>query len=148
MNALAKLLSAEDILLDVDVFNKSQLFEKTAKLFERRHGINDALALKNLLAREEIGSTGLGHGVAIPHARIRGLEQEVGMLVRTQRAIPFNAPDDKPVSLLLFLLVPDHANEEHLALLADAVKLFSDQNFREQFKRCADVNGVLSLLAN
>ena len=146
MNALAKLLSAEDILLDVDVFNKSQLFEQAAKLFERRHGINGALALNNLLAREDLGSTGLGHGVAIPHARIHGLEQEVGLLVRTQRAIPFSAPDDKPVSLLLFLLVPDHANEAHLALLADAVKLFSDRNFREQFKRCADVNDVLSLL--
>ncbi len=146
MNALAKLLSVDDIVLDIEAFNKSQLFEQAAKVFAHRYGIDSALAQKSLLAREQLGSTGLGHGVAIPHARIHGLEQEVGLLVRTRLAIAFDAPDEKPVSMLLFLLVPEHANENHLELLANAVELFSDRDFREQFKRRADVDSVRQLL--
>lgn len=147
MNALARLLSAEDIRLDWDVSNKLSLLDHVARLFEQRHGLSGVMVYRSLLEREEWGSTALGHGVAIPHARIPDLREPVGALIRTRYAIPFGAPDEKPVFMLVVLLVPDHANKRHLELLASAAAIFSDRGFREQFSLADDVVGVLRLLS-
>jgi PTS system nitrogen regulatory IIA component len=141
------LLSDEDILLDLDVAGKAHLFEVVARHFERRHGITRTLAASSLLARESLGSTGLGQGVAIPHARIAGLAQAMGVLARTKFAIPFDAPDGKPVSLFLLLLVPEHADKTHLELLAVAAGVFSDRAVREQLKSDSDAGSVRRLLS-
>jgi PTS system nitrogen regulatory IIA component len=86
--------------------------------------------------------------VAFPHARIKDLHQAVAAFVRTCLPIPFDAPDEKPVSEILVLLVPDQATEQHLRILASAARMFGDRNFREQLRMCADTSSVSQLFAD
>lgn len=94
--------------------------------------------LQQLLAREKLGSTALGQGVAIPHCRTSNCDQPIGCVVTLSEAIEFNAPDDQPVDIVFFLVVPSAASEAHLQLLARLARLFSDT------KRCADLRRTQS----
>lgn len=148
MNPIAQLLSPEDILLDVDASSKKRVFEEVGRLFERRHGLAQAQVVDSLSAREKLGSTGLGHGVAIPHARIKGLPKAVAAIVRTRLPIPFDAPDGKPVSDMVVLLVPEQATEEHLQILAWIAQVFADRQFRQRLRMCVDAASVSRLFAD
>ena len=142
MNPISQILSADDILLDVDALSKTRVFEEVGRLFEKRHGFVQAQVVEDLCAREKLGSTGLGHGVAIPHARIKGLRRAVAAYVRTRLPIPFDAPDGKPVSDMLILLVPEQATDEHLQILAWCAQMFGDRRFREQLRMCVAASDV------
>lgn len=137
MNTISKLLGADDIIFDLQVATKSQLFEEIGRHMEARHGMPQTWVVLSLSRREEIGSTGLGNGVAVPHARIKDLERIQIAYVRLTSPIPFDAPDGEPVSDILVLLVPKQATEEHLRILADATQMFSDAGFRERLCRSA-----------
>jgi len=84
----------------------------------------------SLFARERLGSTGLGQGVAIPHGRIKGMKEAVGAFFRLAQAVPFDAPDGLPVSLAFILLVPQQATEQHLQILSELAQMLSDREFR------------------
>jgi PTS system nitrogen regulatory IIA component len=142
---LADLLGVEDILLDLDATDKHQLFEAVGQHMEREHALPQAWVTESLSRREEAGSTGLGRGVAIPHARIRNLERTQVAYVRLKEGIPFDAPDGKPASDILVLLVPKQATEEHLEILAEAAQLFSDRNFREHLHACQNAVAIKRL---
>ena len=148
LNTIAKMLSPEDILLDLDVPTKKRVFEEVGRLLERRHGLAQTQVLESLSAREKLGSTGLGQGVALPHARVKHLQQAVAAYVRLKLPIPFEAPDGKPVSEMLVLLVPEHATEEHLQLLAEVAQMFCDRDFREQLRMGVDADGICHLFRN
>jgi PTS system nitrogen regulatory IIA component len=148
MNSIAQLLSPEDVLLDLDVSTKKRVFEEVGRLLERRHGLAQTQVVESLSAREKLGSTGLGQGVALPHARIKHLQQAVAAFVRLKLPIPFEAPDGKPVSEMLVLLVPEHATEEHLQLLAEVAQMFCDRSFREQLRMGVDASSICQLFAD
>jgi nitrogen PTS system EIIA component len=148
MNTIAQLLSPDDILLDLDVSTKKRVFEEVGRLLERRHGLTQTQVVESLSAREKLGSTGLGQGVALPHARVKHLRQAVAVFVRLKLPIPFEAPDGKPVSEMLVLLVPEHATEEHLQLLAEVAQMFCDRRFREQLRTGVDAGGVCHAFAD
>jgi PTS system nitrogen regulatory IIA component len=99
----------------------------------------------SLFAREKLGSTGLGQGVAIPHGRIKGLKQAAGAFLRLASPVPFDSPDGRPVNLLFVLLVPEQATEEHLQILSELAQRFSDRAFRESLQTAADTATILSL---
>ena len=101
VNSIAGLLSPEDILLDLDAPTSTRVFEEAGRLFERRHGLPRARIVQGLLERESLGSTGLGLGIALPHARIDELSEPAAAFVTLKVPIPFDAPDAKPVSHLL-----------------------------------------------
>jgi PTS system nitrogen regulatory IIA component len=147
VSIIASLLSPDCVLLDLDVSTKQGVFESVGRLLEEKLGFNQAQVVKSLAAREQLGSTGLGNGVAFPHARIKGLSQAVAAFVRTHLPIPFDAPDEKPVSEILVLLVPDQATQQHLRILAAAAQMFGDRHFREQLRMCGDVSAVSRLFA-
>jgi PTS system nitrogen regulatory IIA component len=136
LNTIADLLWPQDILLDLSVSSKSQLFDEIGRHMEREHAMPQEWVVASLSRRELIGSTGLGEGVAIPHARVKELERIQVAYVRLKAPIPFDAPDGKPVSDILVLLVPKQATEEHLRILADASQMFADRRFRERLHLC------------
>ena len=136
MNAIADLLRQEDILLNMNVSSKSQLLEEVGRHMEKVHAMPQEWVAASLARREKVGSTGLGEGFAIPHARVKDLDRIQVAYVRLKLPIPFGAPDGKPVSDILVLLVPKQSAEEHLIILADATRMFSNQRFREQLKLC------------
>ena len=145
LNTIADLLRDEDILLDLDVSSKSQLFEEIGRHMEGRLGMPQAWVVLSLSRREEVGSTGLGQGVAIPHARIKDLYRIQVVYVRLKAPIPFGAPDGEPVSDILVLLVPKQATEEHLRILAEATQMFSDRPFRQRLVLCKDARAARQL---
>ena len=146
MNPVGELLGLGDIHLDVDVSDKARLLERIASLLAQRLSLSDVDVLESLAAREQLGSTGLGHGVAIPHARMPQCYAVAGVFVRTQVAVPFDAPDHKPVSLFLALVVPKQATERHLQLLATAAAMFNDRVFRDKLRAGLDPATVRELL--
>ena len=147
MNPVGELLALDDVRLDLDVSTKAQLLEQVAALLATRHGLSKTLILESLTVREQLGSTGVGHGVAIPHARMNQCAVPAAAFLRTKLAIPFDAPDGKPVSVFLGLIVPNKANERHLQLLATAAAMLSDRIFRDKLKTSTDSRTVRELLA-
>jgi len=147
MSLVAELFSAEDVLLDLDATDKAGVFEEVARLFEQRHGIAPALVVDRLTARERIGSTGLGNGVAVPHARIDGLSQAVVAVVRPRAPIPFDAPDYKPVSDIVVFLVPKQSTDQCLLILAEIAQMFSDQGFLQRLRTSTSATQVHELFA-
>ena len=147
MNRRAAILPAGDVLVDVDATSKKRVFEQAGLLFENQHTIALASFTDNLFARVRLGSTGLGHGVSIPHGRIKGLKNPLAAVLRVRDAIAFDAPDDEPVSLLIFLLVPEAATQRHLEILSEIAEMLSDRDLRERLKTegsAAEVHRLIS----
>ena len=138
MSLVAKLLPPSNVVSDLAASSKKRLFEQDGLLFENRHGIARGVVFESLFARERLGSTALGQGVAIPHGRIKGLKDALGAFVRLAQPVPFDAPDGRPVSLAFTLLVPEHATEKHLEILSELAQMFSDRALREAMADAAD----------
>jgi nitrogen PTS system EIIA component len=132
MNLIAKLLPGQNVVLDLDVSSKKRVFEHAGLLFENNQNVARSQVFDSLFAREKLGSTGLGQGIAIPHGRIKGLKEAVGAMIRMREPIPFDAPDGQPVNLIFVLLVPERATDLHLQILSELAQMFSDQAFREK----------------
>jgi PTS system nitrogen regulatory IIA component len=145
LSTLARYLWPEDILLDIEVAGKDQLFEEIGRHMEREHALPQAWVVAGLSRREQVCSTGLGEGIAIPHARVEDLKRIQAAYLRLKNPIPFGAPDGGPVSDILVLLVPKRATEEHLLILAEAAQLFADRRFREHLRACRHALEVKSL---
>ncbi len=132
MNRLASILTPDQVLVQVEVTSKKRAFEEAGLLFENLHGLSRALVTDSLFSRERLGSTGLGHGVAIPHGRIKGLKAPMAAVFQLAQPIGFDAPDEIPVGLLIFLLVPEAATQKHLEILSEIAELLSDAELRAQ----------------
>ena len=132
MNSIAKLLPEPNVIIDLDVSSKKRVFEQAGLLFENHNSVSRSQVFDSLFAREKLGSTALGQGIAIPHGRIKGLKDAVGAVVRTRQPIPFDAPDGQNVSIIFVLLVPDRATDMHLQILSELAQMFSEKQFREQ----------------
>jgi PTS system nitrogen regulatory IIA component len=138
MSLVGKLLPLSHVLVDLQASSKKRLFEQAGLLFENRDGIARSLVFDSLFARERLGSTGLGEGIAIPHGRIKGLKEALGAFIRLAQPVPFDAPDGAPVTLAFVLLVPEKATEKHLQLLSELAQMFSDRALRDAMAGAKD----------
>ena len=146
MSLIAKLLPASNVVTDLQVSSKKRLFEQAGLLFENQHGLARSVVFDSLFAREKLGSTGLGQGVAIPHGRIKGLKDALCAFVRLAQPVPFDAPDGAPVSLVFVLLVPEQATEKHLQILSELAQIFSDKAAREAMAQAPDAAALHALI--
>lgn len=147
MNRLASILPPDHVVAHVEVTSKKRAFEEAGLLFENLHGLSRALVTDSLFSRERLGSTGLGHGVAIPHGRIKGLKAPMAAVLQLDQPIGFDAPDERPVGLLIFLLVPEAATQKHLEILSEIAELLSDSALREQLTTAPDAAQLHGLIA-
>src|SRR6186713_2100533 len=145
MNLIAKLLPAQNVVLDLDVSSKKRVFEHAGLLFENNQNVARSQVFDSLFAREKLGSTGLGQGIAVPHGRIKGLPEALGAFVRMKEPIPFDSPDGRGVSQIFVLLVPEHATDKHLQILSELAQMFSDRTFRERIAAAPDAASVHQL---
>ena len=148
MNRLSQILPPAQVLVSVEATSKKRAFEEAGLLFENQHGLNRALITDSLFARERLGSTGLGHGVAIPHGRIKGLKAPMAAVFQLHTPIGFDAPDEQAVALLIFLLVPEAATQKHLEILSEIAELLSDSALRERLKASTDALTLHQLIAS
>jgi len=132
MNLISQLLPETNVVIDLDVSSKKRVFEQVGLIFENNNHVARSQVFDSLFAREKLGSTGLGQGIAIPHGRIRDLKDAVGAVMRMRQPIPFDAPDGQNVSIIFVLLVPDRATDMHLQILSELAQMFSEKAFREK----------------
>ena len=146
MNALTNLFTPDCIALDNPAKNRADAFAAAGALFAKQVGIDAGSVIEFLNAREELGSTALGAGVAIPHGRVKGLKQPAAALIRLKEPIEFAAPDGEPVKIFIFLLVPEKATQQHLEILSSIAQLLSDADVRETLSTSTDTTKVCELL--
>ena len=146
MTSLDDILPVSHIILDAEISSKKRLFECVAQLLAEQSGLPQAEVFDCLVARERLGSTALGQGVAMPHGRHASVPAATGAFVRLKTPIEFDAPDNKPVSLVFVLLVPEAATGEHLALLSHLAKLFNEKSVREALRSCQTPEEARALL--
>jgi PTS system nitrogen regulatory IIA component len=139
MNALSQILTPARTVCNAPGISKKRLFETIAKIVcEDQRNLPYDEVLDHLIAREKLGSTGLGQGIAIPHCRVSECAEPIGTLITLEKPIPFDAPDDQPVDLLFVLLVPTTAHQQHLDILAMVARLFNQADFCERLRAASD----------
>ena len=148
MSQINQLLPPENILLDLDASSKKRVFEQAGLLFENNQGIASSTVFDSLFAREKLGSTGLGRGIAIPHGRIKGLKEASGAFLRLKTPVAFDSPDGTPVNLLFVLLDQELATEQHLQILSELAERFSDSQCRDALCNADSPESVRRIFAN
>jgi nitrogen PTS system EIIA component len=132
----------------VDAATKAEILGELARLFAALHGTDQATIAAGLAAREALGSTGFGRGVAIPHARVTGIHRPVAALLRLARPVDFNAADGEPVSLVFGLISPAQSGPGHLHALASISRLMRNERVRDDLLSAADTAQLYGVLAN
>jgi PTS system nitrogen regulatory IIA component len=128
----------------LELTSKKRLLEALASLLASGHAsLNADAVFERLLERERLGSTGLGHGIALPHARVKEVKDAMGAFVTTVKGIDYDAADGEPVDLAFALLVPESATEEHLQLLAQLASLFCDARVRKRLRDAESTDAIL-----
>lgn len=145
---IGDLLDPGAVTLRVSAPGKRQVLGVIADVAARVLGVDADAVLEGLTEREAAGSTGVGHGVAIPHARIDGLDRIRAIFVRLETPVAFDAVDDKPVDLLVALLAPRDANAQHLRALARVSRMMRQPELREQLRQARSADAVHVLLAH
>jgi len=149
MQVLDKLLTPGRTLCHAPGLSKKRLFETAARIIsEDQLSLPYETVFSHLIAREKLGSTGLGNGIAIPHCRISNCTHAIGTLITLEEPIDFDAPDGKPVDILFVLLVPEEAQQQHLDILAGIAKLFSQHAFCSEVRAAASVQQLFSSATN
>jgi len=145
--SIGDLIGPAQVLVGLRVADKAQLLGELARRAAAALSLDQAVLLRALQAREQLGSTGLGRGFALPHARLAGLPRIYASLARLGRPIDFEAVDDKPVDLVVLLLTPESAASQHLATLAALSRPFRDEAFVQQVRKAPDAAALHKVLA-
>lgn len=147
MNLITPLLRPENVQADLEASGKKRLFELVGQLLQTNYGISAGEVFDSLFSREKLGSTALGYGIAIPHGRIKELNETACAFLRLKEPIDFDAPDNLPVDLVFVLLAPAAATDMHLQVLAELAQMFSEQSFRDQLRQASDATALHGLIA-
>lgn len=143
---IASLLTNDRVKCASEASSKKRLLELLADMLASSDDqLSSSAVLESLHHRERLGSTGIGHGVAIPHGRLAGIDRAYGALITLTEGIDYDAPDHQPVDLLFALIVPEQSTDEHLQILATLAQSFSDPVSTEQLRRCQSIQDVLEL---
>jgi PTS system nitrogen regulatory IIA component len=146
MQVLNKILSPERTACHAPGVSKKRLFETIAKIVcDDQLSLPYDAVLDHLIAREKLGSTGLGQGIAIPHCRVDNCAHPLGILLTLEKPIPFDAPDNQLVDLLFVLLVPTEAHQQHLDILAEVARLFSEEDYCKRLRAAKDNRSLYNI---
>ncbi|MGE5202449.1 MAG: PTS IIA-like nitrogen regulatory protein PtsN [Acidobacteriota bacterium] len=145
---IADLLGPGRVIAAMRGGSKKQVLQELARRAATQTGLHERAIFDKLWERERIGSTGMGMGTAIPHARIGGLAKPFGLFARLEKAIDFEAVDERPVDLLFVLLTPEDAGADHLKALARISRLFRDRAMCEKLRGTDNVDALTALLTD
>lgn len=144
---LHDLVTPEAVASGVTAGSKKKLFALLADMAAKAYGLDSPLVAAQLAARERLGTTGFGGGIAIPHARIEGLDTVRGVMMRLARPIDFAAVDDSPIDLVFMLVSPVSAGAEHLKALARVSRRLRDRGFTAKLRGAGSADAIYALLA-
>lgn len=143
---ISALLSPQRIFIDTEITSKKKLLELIANIVADQTQLSESSIYNNLLNRERLGSTGLGHGFAVPHARIEQLDRTLGCFFRLKQAVNFEAPDNQPVDLVFTIIIPEEATEEHLVILSSLARLFSRPEVCDDIRSATSREEIASII--
>jgi len=143
---ISALLSSDRIFIDTDITSKKRLLEFIARTVPAQLNLSQKKLYNNLLDRERLGSTGLGKGFAIPHARLENLDTTMACFIRLDQPINFEAPDNQPVDLIFTIIIPENATDEHLNILSSLAKIFSRSEICEAIRNADSVDEVARII--
>jgi PTS system nitrogen regulatory IIA component len=144
---IAQLLSPERVAHGVQTGSRKRALELLGKLIVGNDPmLSEQEVFEGLMAREKLGGTGLGWGIALPHARLKNLRQASGAFIQLASGIDFDANDKQPVNLLFALVVPEKSTDEHLQILSSLAAMFSDRQLREQLREADSSHTLFELL--
>jgi len=146
---IADILTPNRMLCHVQATSKKRILEFFSKLLaDEGQLVNSHQVFESLLARERLGTTGLGKGVAIPHARVSACKETLAAFLQLEKGVDFDAIDRQPVDLLFALMVPEDSTEEHLEILAQLAEMLSDEAFRSRLREASSCEEKFSLLTS
>lgn len=144
---VSELLDIDRISCDHHAASKKRVLEQLSRLIaDSQTDLSQIQVFDSLISRERLGSTGFGHGVAIPHGRVKDNSKTIAAMVKLQEGVDYDAVDNQPVDLFFALLVPENSTEEHLQLLAQLAEMFSDREFIAKLRASADAQTLLDIL--
>lgn len=146
---LSELLTPERVVCNLQALSKKRVLEEISELIssgEPKVTTNEVF--ESLLARERLGGTGIGQGVAIPHGRLKNISQAIGAFIKLQDAVDFDAIDNQPVDLLFAMLVPEDSTAEHLQILASIAAMFNDEQTREKLRQATSAGELYQLISD
>ncbi|MGD8591870.1 MAG: PTS IIA-like nitrogen regulatory protein PtsN [Gammaproteobacteria bacterium] len=147
---LQDIIDPDRIAYDIDVSSKKRALETVSDILVKGGGENLVShdICESLIAREKLGSTGIGCGVAIPHGRLKNTEKTLAAFIKLHKGVDYDAIDNQDVDLIFALLVPEHSTEEHLKILAEVAEMFSNAEFREKLRHADNQQALWRLLKN
>lgn len=143
---ISALLSPQRIFLDVDISSKKKLLEFIADTVAEKTQLSKSAIFNNLLERERLGSTGLGRGFAVPHARLPELESTTACFFRLKQPVNFEAPDNQPVDLAFSIIIPEQATDEHLQILSALAGIFSQAEVCRVIREASSADEVFQII--
>ncbi len=144
---LSDLIVDEGVLSNLKATSKKQALQVLAATAAEVFGLEERTVLDLLMERERLGTTGVGNGVAIPHAKVPGIEQPCGLFARLDQPVDFDAIDDQPVDLVFLLLAPEGAGADHLKALARVIRMFRNHPLCEKLRGSRDKTAIFALLS-
>jgi PTS system nitrogen regulatory IIA component len=146
---ISALLNPDRVVCQQDSSSKKRSLELLSQLLSSAlPAYSEGELFNSLVGRERLGSTGLGHGVALPHGRISGLEAPIAAFMSLQSGVDYDAVDNQPVDLLFALLVPTESTDEHLQILARLAAMFSDADLCQALRDCTTAQQCLKLISH
>jgi PTS system nitrogen regulatory IIA component len=145
---IGHLLAPDRVIPHLKVGAKKQALQELAKRAAQFIGLHERAIFDVLMEREKLGTTGVGHGIAIPHGKLPGLDRLYGLFARLDAPIPFDAIDEQPVDLIFLLLAPDNAGADHLKALARVSRLLRDRAFCDKLRGSANADALYALLTD
>lgn len=144
---IADIISIERISCDVEAASKKRALEYLSEIIcSASPSLNPTEVFESLIAREKLGSTGLGKGVAIPHGRLKNGDETIAAFIQLSKGVDFDAPDSQPVDLMFALIVPPESTDEHLQVLAQLSQLFRQENLRNALREVHDPQEIYNIL--
>jgi len=146
---LSELLTTDRVVCNLSTQSKKRALEEISELISRgesRVTINEVF--DSLLARERLGGTGIGHGVAIPHGRLKNTDMTIGAFIKLENAVDFDAIDNQPVDLIFALLVPENSTQEHLQVLASIAGMFNDEQTRDKLRQADSAEQLYQIICD
>ena len=143
---VSTILRPEAVKVVTSATSKKRLFQELGDLASNAYGMDALQTVESLTERENLGPTGVGHGVALPHARLDGLDRLVGIFALLEKPVDFSAPDREPVDLVFALFAPEDAGVEHLKALALVSRTLKDPNIRAKLRANHDPSALFAIL--
>ena len=143
---ISTLLSPERIFINTDISSKKRLLQFIANQVSDQFQLTESQLYTNLLDRERLGSTGLGRGFAVPHARLPNLDQAIGLFIKLDKPINFDAPDNQPVDLVFTIIIPEEAVDLHLQTLSSLARVFTQNSVCEAIRKVESSDEVIDII--